>query len=245
MRRLTINICCLLLLVVMPPLCYSGEEEDLQTDAWKMHQITAVSASGLMKRSGGDPYIVFPSMEATSYTIRGVEMEIAFRPMPEKPLLMELFWRPDYEGFSEHRKVFFVLLPAKNGDTLKFVIPLDNQAGYKQFRLDFPRDIKTSFQVKSFRPVTGDQIPGDVERIEPFYKLTVTETRTPGVIIPYILHAIQHGLSRLLKDPAFLVIWLSLILAVLICTRIISRSIGKQQEEIPDNDSGNISELGN
>ena len=77
-------------------------------------------------------------------------MEIAFTPMPDKPMLMELFWRPDYEGFSEHRKVFFALLPEKTGNSIKFFIPLNNQAGCKQFRLDFPRDINASFNVKNF-----------------------------------------------------------------------------------------------
>ena len=231
MRRQTTNICCLLLLVLMPHLCYSGDGGKLQTEDWKLNQITSPDASGFMDRSGGDPYIVFPPMEATSYDIRGVEIEIAFRPMPVKPFLMELFWRPDYEGFSEHRKVFFALLPAKNGDSLHFVVPLTTQAGYKQFRLDFPRDMKASFQVKSFRPVTGEQIAGDVERVEPFYKLTVTETRKPGVIIPYILHAIKHGLSRLLKDPAFLIVWLLLIFGALVGSRMVSRSIRKQQLE--------------
>ena len=231
MRRLTVNICCLLLLLLLPQVCYSFEQETLQADDWKLNQITPPNASGFMERSGGDPYIVFPPMEVTNYDIRGVEMEIAFSPMPVKPFLMELFWRPDYEGFSEHRKVFFALLPATTGDSLKFFIPLNNQAGYKQFRLDFPRDMTASFQVKSFTPVTRNQIAGDVERIEPFYKLTVTETRTPGVIIPYILHAIQHGLSRLLKDPGFFIVWLFLILAALVCTRMVSRSLRKQQME--------------
>ncbi len=232
MRRIAFNIYCLLLLMLMPQLCYSAAEE------WQLNQITPPDSSGFMERTGGDPYIVFPPMEATRYDIRGVQMEIAFKPMPVKPFLMELFWRPDYEGFSEHRKVFFALLPAKTGNSLKFFIPLNNQAGYKQFRLDFPRRMKASFQVKTFTPVTGNQKVKDVEHIEPFYKLTVTETRTPGVIIPYLLHAIQHGLSRLLRDPAFLIVWLLLIMAALICSRIISRSIRKQQLESQVNDSG-------
>ena len=226
MKTPAINILCLLLLLLLPPLGYCGEQAE-----WKLNQITLPNASGFMARSGGDPYIVFPPMESTNYDIRGVQLEIAFTPMPDKPFLMELFWRPDYEGFSEHRKVFFALLPEKTGDTIKFFVPLNTQAGYKQFRLDFPRDIRVSFQVKSFEVKTDQQIAGDVTRIEPFYKLTVTETRTPGVIIPYILHAIRHGLSRLLQDPAFLIVWLLLIFGALLGTRIVSRSIRKQDGE--------------
>jgi hypothetical protein len=229
MKILSINILCLFLLLSLPQPGRSGKQEMVQDD-WKLNQIQQ-APSGFMQRSGRDPYIIFPQMEATSYDISGVVIEIGFDPMPDKPFLMELFWRPDYEGFSELRKVFFALLPEKNGDTIKFFVPLNNQSGYRQFRLDFPRDIGTSFQVKRFEAVTDQQLAEDVKRIEPFYKLTVTETRTPGVIIPYILHGIQHGLSRLLKDPAFLVVWLLLIFGALIGIRIISRDLRKQDGE--------------
>lgn len=232
MKRLSINILHLLLLLSLPQLCPAGEQ-GMVREEWKLNQIQQ-TPSGFMQRSGRDPYIVFPPMEATNYDITGVVMEIAFNPMPEKPFLMELFWCLDYEGFSEYRKVFFVLLPEKKGDTITFFVPLNNQGGFRQFRLDFPRDIETSFQVKRFEIVTDQQIAEDVKRIEPFYKLTVTETRTPGVIIPYILHGIQHGLSRLLKDPAFLIVWVLLIFGALVTTRIISRDLRKQEVEESD-----------
>jgi hypothetical protein len=230
MKKQHLNILCLLLLVLMPHVCYSGDLEQLQAD-WTLNQITPPNSAGFMDRFGGDPYIVFPPMEATNYEVKGVQLEIAFTPMLDKPFLMELFWRPDYEGFSEHRKVFFVLLPDKTGNTLKFFIPLSNQEGYKQFRLDFPRDLRASFRVKRFEIITDQQRAEDVERIEPFYKLTATETRTPEIIIPYIIHGIQHGLSRLPKDPAFLIVWLLLIFTALVGTRIVSRSIRKQEGE--------------
>ncbi len=196
---------------------------------WQFNQIQQ-TPDGLMESTGSDPYIVFPLFEDTRYDASGVQFEIFFNPIPIKPVMMELFWRPELEGFSEFRKVFFVLLPPKTGHTIKFIVPLRNRTGYKGFRLDFPRDLATPFLVKDFTIISGHHQPDNVEIIEPYQHLTVAEAKIPEVMIPYLWQTFRHGMSRLSKDPVFLIFWLFLMGIILISTRIVGKSIRKDDK---------------
>lgn len=246
MKKHHADIICLplLLLFLLPSLGYSREQGEVLKRDWQLNEIHR-NPSGFLEREAGDPYIIFPELEETDYQISGVQMEIAFSPMIAKPYRMELFWRPEHDGFSEQRKVFFILLPPKNGETIKFFLPLKSQDGYKQFRLDFPGDLPSLFQVKSFQPVVKGDIAKDVKRVEAFYSIGATEVRTPSIFIPYLVHTFRHGLGRLLQDPPFLIVWLGLIFAALFTTRAVSRSIRKEELERKENETGENSDFGN
>jgi hypothetical protein len=225
MKKQLFSTLFLFLVFLFPKLVYCSNSEAFKAD-WKLNQIEQNSA-GFLERVGGDPYIIFPSMEKSNYSVRGVQLEILFTPMLTKPCLMELFWHSDYEGFSELRKVFFVLHPNKTGDSHKFFLPLKNEIDYKQFRLDFPGDISTKFQVKYFSVVTDEQTVTDLKHIESFSNLIINDVR-PEIIIPYMVKTFYHGLSRLGKDPAFFIAWMLIIFAALFACRKISRDIRKK-----------------
>lgn len=190
---------------------------------WELHEIE-VTESGMLQTEAGDPYIVFPEFEEQECSLSGIHIRMRFEEMPHKPFLMELFWRPSYEWFGEDRKVFFILHPNKTGDTINFVVPLTRQAGYKQIRLDLPTDLDTPFAIEQFERVPADAFPKDAVVVEPYYRLSASETRNPAIIIPFLVKTFRHGMVRMSRDPAFLTFWLLLIVALLFVHRMVRKT---------------------
>lgn len=211
--------------------CTNSLSSEAPSSVWEYNQIEQ-NQSGYFVTTGTDPYIVFPEDDtAGDCSENAARFSIRFKPMPSKPFLMELFWRPEYQGFSEARKFFFVLQPEKAGDKINFTIPLKRQAGYKQIRLDFPRDFKSSFIIEEVKLIPLQELPKDSVIIEPYYNLSVSDVRTPRVIIPHLMHTIKHGGARMTHDPIFLLTWLLLITMILFTIRVVTRDIQIQKTD--------------
>lgn len=211
--------------------CTNSLSSEGPSFVWKFNQIQQ-NQSGYFVTTGTDPYIVFPEYAtANGCSENAARFSIRFKPMPPKPFLMELFWRQEHQGFSEARKFFFVLQPEKAGDKINFTIPLKRQAGYKQIRLDFPRDFNSSFIIEEVKLIPIKEIPEDSVITEPFYNLSVSGASKPRVIIPHLLHTIKHGCARMTHDPIFLLTWLLLITMILFTIRSVTRDINKQKTD--------------
>ncbi len=211
-------------------LAYTGAAHALQsgTGEWELNEIE-ITPSGTLQRTSGDPYIIFPEIPEQGCSLSGIHFELKFEKMPHKPFLMELFWRPTYEGFGEDRKLFFILHPDKEGDTLNFIVPLDQQAGYKQIRLDLPSDLDTAFSVEKYAIIPAAEFPENVQIVEGYSRLSMTATRNPAIIIPFLVKTLRHGMVRMAHDPAFLIFWLLSIGGLLAAHRVVIRSAGKQK----------------
>jgi hypothetical protein len=112
--------------------------------------------------------------------LQQVQFLVEFETMFSKPIYMEFFWSTDFEGFSEKKKLFFVLFPSKDGNLIDFTIPFTIVRPYAQaafnivhtLRLDFPMETKTAFKIKDVRlHSTKQSIEGSLT-IDPFYFLS-------------------------------------------------------------------------
>jgi hypothetical protein len=216
----------IIMLGLTPDVSWASEETPSE---WQFNQIER-NESGYFISTGTDPYIIFTENDSTeNCTLNAVQFTIKFKPMPPRPLLMELFWRSEHQGFSEARKIFFVLHPEKKGDTINFVIPLKHQAGHKQIRLDLPRNLESAFIIENFKLIPINDLPEDALTIEPYYSYTELGACSPHIIIPHLIHTIKHGCSRMTKDPIFLLTWLLFITLTLFAIRLVTRDIKKQK----------------
>lgn len=213
--------CLAVLLFAAPAFTYTFQDE-IPVD-WELHELEA-DQNGFLRQTGGDPYIIFPEIQEQRCTPSGITFTIRLDPMPEKPSYMELFWRPSYEGFGEDRKVFFMVPPNKGGDTVHFTVPLEDQAGYKQIRLDFPGDLKAAIRVEQYGIVSLGDLSADANRVDSYFSLSASATGNPAIIIPYILKTFRHGMVRMAHDPSFLIFWLIMIGGLLALHRILVRS---------------------
>ncbi len=195
-------------------------------NGWQSNDIES-AGSTYFKRSGGDPYFIFPERTEPVNIISGVRFVIRFAPMITKPFLAELFWKPENGGFSEENKVFFILQPG-DGDTLDFVVPIQRDVGYNQIRFDLPRDLNVSFTVEKFEivPLLNSR-NSNSQHIEAYSMLSSSEAEELDILLPYILHTLQHGIKRLVRDPIFCLFWLTLILVTLFGIRNVTRKIEK------------------
>jgi hypothetical protein len=191
-----------------------------ETD-WQTNDIEPVNNS-FYKRSGGDPFIIFPKMAEIVRSPRGVRFVIAFTPAITKPFLAELFWKPEMGGFSEADKVFFILHPGTD-NTLDFIVPLRRDVGYDQIRFDLPRDLDSSFSILKHELVELNSQEISAKIVEPFSSLNAMEAKSLDILIPYIFHAIKHGCQRLVSDLPFFFFWIALIVITLFGIRIIAR----------------------
>ncbi|MDW7772666.1 MAG: hypothetical protein SCH71_07220 [Desulfobulbaceae bacterium] len=199
------------------------------TDDWQLHEIE-ITPSGTMQITSGDPYIIFSETDQQVCSPSGVHFVIRFERMPRKPMYMEMFWGSATELFGEDRKVFFILHPDPEKDTVDFVVPLTQQAGYRQIRLDFPGDIDTPFMVEKYEIVPAGEFPEEAVVVESYSRLAEAEVRNPAILIPFVIRAIRHGAGRLAHDPAFLIFWLLLIVALLASHRAVLRSAGQPED---------------
>jgi len=225
-RALLLFILATLLLPTMPQFAgpvSAGEGIVGVPDDWELHEIT-VDDNGFLHRTAGDPYIVFPELTEPLCGQSAVRFTIRITPMPEKPIYLELFWRPPSEGFGEIRKMFFIVKPAQGRDTVSFSVALDNQAGFRQLRLDLPPDLNAPFRIERYALVPLADLPEDANLVDTYSALTASETGEAVVIIPYLIKTVRHGLTRLSRDPAFLLVWLLMFAGLLVLHRILIRT---------------------
>lgn len=184
-------------------------------DQWQTNNLR-LKANGFFESTGGDPYIVFPVIDQCKCKLKQVQFLIDFEIMPSKPIFMEFFWSTDIEGFSENKKVFFVLFPNFHNNTIDFTIPLDDVIPYTQsisnivhtLRIDFPMETKTAFRIKDVRLHHSNQHISDSLRIDPFYALLPRQMTSTGILTAHTATLFKHGLKKLWRDPVFVVVWL-------------------------------------
>lgn len=199
-------------------------------NGWQTNDLTMVG-EGVFERKGGDPYIIFPEMDEPVCSFSGVHIVLKLSPMIEKPFLAEIFWKPAGGGFSEHNKSFFILHPAKQGDTLNFVVPIEREINYDQIRFDLPRDLPTRFSIKAYEVVDINSTVALEKKIEAYHWLNSKEAEEVDILIPYMIKAIKHGTMRLLHDPAFFVVWIAMIVGILFSLRRVSILLRNMQEK--------------
>lgn len=200
--------------------------EEITPLGWELHELQA-DQNGFLHKTGGDPYIVFPEISEQICSPSGITFSIRLDPVPDKPFYMELFWRPSYEGFGEDRKVFFIMPTARKGDTVTFTVPLEDQAGYRQIRLDFPSGLNSAFRIEKYEIDPLDNLPPGTQLLESYFRLSASATRNPAIIIPYLLKTLRHGMVRLAHDPAFLILWILLMGGLLVLHRALIRGVQK------------------
>ncbi len=201
-----------------------GFATDFSTENWRLNEIRKLE-NGFLEKTAGDPFIVFPEIEQSTCSPKGIQLSITFDPVPIKPVLMELFWSTDFLGFGEENKVFFIVFPHKNRKKNSFIVPLDHTAGFTQVRLDFPSHIDTSFKVEDYEIVSLNDPPENIDVIDAYYSLSIKDSLKPAILFPYLLKTLKHGPQRLSHDKGFLLFWLILIGSLLYTIRLSARKI--------------------
>ncbi len=196
------------------------------TENWRLNEIT-LRNDNFLEKSDGDPFIVFPEINESTCAPMGVQLSISFKPLPKKPILLEVFWSTDYLGFGEENKVFFVLHPNKDSSPNNIIVPLGHTAGFRQIRLDFPSYIDTAFKVENYSIVPLSSPTEDYQVVDAYYNLSIEESLKPEILIPYLLKAIAHGPQRLTHDLLFLVFWSLLIVVLLFLIRFSAKKINR------------------
>ena len=104
------------------------------------------------------------------------------------------------------------------------VFPLEQQGGFKQIRLDLPRDLNSAFTIEKYGIVPLDDLPEGTRLIDSYFRLPASAAGNPAIIIPYVTKTLRHGIVRMTGDPVFLIFWLLMIVGLLAAHRFLLRT---------------------
>lgn len=214
----------LLFIILLPLSAIDAAGKESPHSGWRFNEITILE-NGFLEKSAGDPFIVFPEITVPTCGPMGVQLSLSFNPIPQKPLLLEIFWSTDYLGFGEENKVFFIVHPKDHTQPMNLFVPLDHTAGIRQVRLDFPSHINTQFTVTNYDVLPLNDAPLEFEKVDAYYNLPIDDSLNPKIMVPYLLKALGHGPRRLLHDPTFVIFWGGIILLILFSIRKIAARI--------------------
>lgn len=162
--------------------------------------------------SGGDPYIISPTLDSETANLSGVYVELVAISNQQQRSNFQLFYATEFHGFIERASTFVSVKPSDYG-AVKFVVPLDflnsgipKNKSIQRLRLDFPQDqLGSKWRIEEITLIHKEQM-ADFQELIPHRRLENKFQR------PSKLGFIGQIITKITSDLGFTLGYLLLLL---------------------------------
>ena len=195
-----------------------------------------VDADGFLVNTSSDGYLTMGGMNLPRTQACHLLLDVEFKQAMFRPGLFEVFWATDPAAFGEGQKAQVLISHKDTVGPKVFVIPLCKLYGFSGnlsepnlqrnlvgLRLDYPYNREIGLRFNSIKLLSHQELADltalnaqTITYLEPYERLSGRAFTSFDVVIPKLYFSFEDGLRRLSGDLPFLLVWLSLIAALMV-----------------------------